>query len=100
MEAHMSKKSNSHHYLGHHMPDGPDGIEIRIWDDARGYYASTIYNPAGGIPADIGPFPTSYHAAIAGCERHGIEFDGRGAVVPFRRAFIEDAPSIDMCVGW
>lgn len=96
----MSKKPNSHQYIGHHMPEGRDGVEIRIWEDAHGYYASTIYNPNGRIPADIGPFDTSRAAITAGLERHGIEFEGRGIVVPLRRVFVEDAPSIDMAVGW
>jgi hypothetical protein len=95
----MSKKPNSHHHIGHHMPEGRDGIEIRIWEDDRGYYASTIYNPRGRIPADIGPFDTSLQAIVAGFERHGLEYEGRGNVVPFRRAFIEDVPSIDMSAG-
>jgi hypothetical protein len=96
----MSKNTKSYHYLGHHLPQGPHGVEIKIYEDARGYYASTIFNPNGSIPADIGPFATSYQAAVAGFERHGIEFEGRGTIVPFRRQFIDDAPTIDMCVGW
>lgn len=96
----MRKKSNSYHHLGHHMPLGPQGVEIRVYDDDRGYYASTIFNPNGACPADIGPFETSRQAATAGFERHGLEFDGGDAIVPFRRAFIEDAPSMDMAAGW
>jgi hypothetical protein len=78
------------------MPEGPDGIEIRVYDDAHGYYASTIFNPGGRIPADIGPYQTSYEAVVAGCDRHGVDFDGHGATIPTRRVFIEDVPSIDM----
>lgn len=94
----MLKKERSHHFLGHHWPDGTDGVEIRVWDDARGYYASTIYNPNGTIPADIGPFPTSFDAIVAGCERHGLEFGGSRPGIPFvRRLYVEDAPALGMC---
>jgi len=96
----MSKKPNSHQYIGHHMPEGPSGIEIRIWEDYRGYYASTIYSPRGRIPADIGPFGTSREALGAGLERHGLDFESCGVVIPMRRTFIEDAPSMDMAGGW
>lgn len=74
----MTLKAGSHYYLGHHMPNGPDGIEIRVYDDGRGYYVSTVYDPAGSVPPDMGPFATSWDAACAGCERHFVEFDPHG----------------------
>lgn len=96
----MTKKANSHHHIGHHMPLGPAGIEIRIHEDERGYYASTIYNPGGACPADIGPFETSRQAAIAGFERHGLEFDGGSAIVSIRRAYFDVAPSLENAMVW
>lgn len=96
----MTKKANSFHHLGHHMPLGPAGLEIRVYEDPRGYYASTIYNPNGRCPADIGPFDTSLQAVTAGFDRHGLEFEGRRPEVPFRRVFIETVPPLDMSSGW
>ncbi|WSH77129.1 hypothetical protein U8Q02_42260 (plasmid) [Rhizobium leguminosarum] len=90
----MTRKAGSHLYLGHHWPDGQDGVEIRVYgDDARGYYVSTVYDPAGSFPPDAGPFPTSWDAACAGADRHFVEFDPYGRT-DRERIFIDDAPSL------
>lgn len=90
----MIRKAGSHHYVGHHWPDGPAGLEIRVYgDDRRGYYVSTVYDPLGTTPPDMGPFHTSWDAACAGAERHFREFD------PYarhnrERMFVDDAPPL------
>ena len=84
------KKSGEYHYLGHHMPNGRDGVEIRIHEDEWGYYASTIFNPQGPCPADLGPFDTSFKAMAACCARHGVEFVGNDNLGEYRRRRVQD----------
>lgn len=93
----MTLKAGSHLYLGHHWPDGRDGIEIRVYADLRGYYASTVYDPAGSYPPDIGPFPTSFEAASAGAARHFVEFDPPGPAW-LGRAVAHETPSVAMAM--
>lgn len=91
----MTRKAGSHLYLGHHWPDGRDGVEIRVYgDDPRGYHVSTVYDPAGSYPPDLGPFDTSWEAASAGAARHFVEFDP-DRPQRRRRLLVEDASSME-----